>query len=90
MKKDPPALGEFRRVMTWVAGQRQFTDAAKRECAGGADGWRVAYAKVRGCMVVTREPPSGDVKRRVPIPNVCTASGVRYVDTRSRCSASSA
>lgn len=74
-------LGEFRRVMAWVAGQPQFTDAAKRQFADGADGWLVAYAKVRGYVVVTQEQPSGDVKRRVPIPNVCNAFGVRYVGT---------
>ena len=68
-------------AMGWVVGQAQFTDAAKREFADGADGWLIAYARVRGCVVVTREQPSRDVRRRVPIPNVCDAFGVAYLDT---------
>lgn len=74
-------VAEFRRVMAWVVGQSQFTDAAKREFADGADGWLIAYAKVRGCVVVTLEQPSRDVRRRVPIPNVCAEFDVRYLDT---------
>jgi predicted nucleic acid-binding protein len=74
-------VAEFRRVMAWVVRQAQFTDAAKREFADGADGWLIAYAKVGGHVVVTREQPSRDVRRRVPIPNVCDAVGVPYLDT---------
>jgi hypothetical protein len=74
-------LVEFRKVMTWVTGQPQFTDAAKQQFASGADGWLVAYAKTTGYVVVTQEQLSGDAKRRVPIPNICNAFGVRYVDT---------
>jgi len=67
--------------MAWVTAQGQFTDAAKEQFARGADGWLVAYAKAMGYVVVTQEQISADVRRRVPIPNVCTAFGVRYVDT---------
>jgi hypothetical protein len=72
---------EFTRIMAWVAGQRQFFDAAKQQFASGADGWLVAHAKARNRVVVTQEQLSADAKRRVPIPNVCNAFGVRYLDT---------
>lgn len=49
--------------------------------ANGADGWLVAYARAKGHVVVTHEQLSADVRRKVPIPNVCNAFGVRYVDT---------
>ena len=58
-------LVEFRKVMAWVTAQTQFTDAAKQQFAGGADGWLVANAKAKGCVVVTQEQLSADVKRRV-------------------------
>ena len=74
-------LAEFRNVMAWVTAQVQFADAAKEEFAAGADGWLVAYAKAKDYVVVTHEQLSPDVRRRVPIPNVCGAFGVRYVDT---------
>jgi len=59
-------------------------EQANRECRApsiSADGWLVAYAKVKGCVVVTHELPSPDVRRKVPIPNVCRAFNVQFVDT---------
>ncbi len=74
-------LAEFRRVIAWVTAQAQFSDAAKQQFASGADGWLVAHAKANGGVAVTQEQLSVDVRRRVPIPNVCKAFAVRYVDT---------
>ena len=71
----------YREVMTWVQGQDQFSDAAKADFARGADGWLVAYAKAKGCIVVTLEAINPESKRKVPIPNVCQAFGVQFVDT---------
>jgi hypothetical protein len=67
--------------MSWVQAQNRFSDAAKAEFASGADGWLVAYAKVKGRIVVTHELPNNDARRKVPIPNVCVAFGVNYRDT---------
>lgn len=71
----------YREIMTWVLGQDQFSDAAKAEFARGADGWLVAYAKAKECIVVTLETINPDIKRKVPIPNVCQAFGVQFIDT---------
>jgi hypothetical protein len=68
-------------IMAWVQAQSQFTDAAKTDFASGADGWLVAYVKGKGSVVVTQEVFDPVVKRKVPIPNVCQAFGVPYVDT---------
>jgi hypothetical protein len=68
-------------IMTWVQGQNQFSDAAKAEFARGADGWLVAYAKAKGCIVVTLEAINPDIKRKGPIPNVCQAFNVQFVNT---------
>jgi len=56
-------------------------DAAKADFASGADGWIVAYAKAKGHIVVTHEVLNPDIRRKVPIPNVCNAFDVNYHDT---------
>lgn len=68
-------------VMGWVYAQDQFSDAAKADFADGADGWLVAYARSEGCIIVTHEVLDPGIKRKVPIPNVCEAFGVSYIDT---------
>jgi len=71
----------YRRIMTWAQDQSQFTDAAKAEFANGADGWLVAYAKAKEYVVVTLEKFEPNAKARIPIPNVCRAFDVQYIDT---------
>lgn len=74
-------IESYTEVMSWVQAQDQFVDAAKADFATGADGWLVAYAKSKGRIVVTHEVVDPSIKRKVPIPNVCEAFGVSYVDT---------
>ena len=72
----------YSEIVNWVQSQNQFTGAAKAEFARGADGWLVAYARVKGSIVVTQEvlaPPEAKIK--VKIPNVCQAFNLPYVDT---------
>ena len=78
---DEDVVESYRKVMAWVQTQDQFFDAARSEFASGADGWLVAYAMTKGFVVVTHEQPSAEAKKKVPIPNVCDAFGVRYIDT---------
>ncbi len=72
------AYGE---IMSWVQAQDRFLDAAKADFASGADGWIVAYAKAKGHIIVTHEVFDPEIKRKVPIPNVCEAFSVNYQDT---------
>ncbi|MCI0447145.1 DUF4411 family protein [bacterium] len=74
-------IQSYSEIMTWVQAQNQFSDAAKADFANGADGWLIAYVRVKGCVVVTQEVPAPDVRRKVPIPNVCQAFNVSFVDT---------
>ena len=67
--------------MIWSQGQAQFTTAAKAEFARVADGWLVAYALAKVCIVVTHEQFNLEAKARIMIPNACQAFGVKYVDT---------
>ncbi|MBN1235997.1 MAG: DUF4411 family protein [Methanotrichaceae archaeon] len=79
--EDDEVIAAYRRIMIWSQGQAQFTDAAKAEFASVADGWLVAYALAKGCIVVTLEQFDANIRRRVKVPNACQAFGVKYVDT---------
>jgi len=74
-------IKSYSEIMAWVQGQPQFSDAAKTEFATVADGWLIAYANVKGRIIVTQELPAPDAKSRVPIPNVCQEFDVSFVDT---------
>lgn len=79
--EDQAVIDSFQEMVNWVYGEPQFTDAAQSEFASVADGWLVAYAAVNRFVVVTQEEYNPDVKRRVPIPNVCEEFEVEYVNT---------
>jgi hypothetical protein len=74
-------LESYAEIVQWVQAQSQFKNSAKAEFFGGADGWLVAYAKVKDCVIATLEVFNRDIKRKVPIPNVGQAFNVEYVDT---------
>jgi hypothetical protein len=74
-------ISSYTEIMGWVHAQNQFSDAAKADFAAGADGWLVAYAVSKSHTVVTHEVLDPSIRRKVPIPNVCDAFGVRCVDT---------
>jgi hypothetical protein len=78
---EPDVIQSFSEIMTWVQAQRQFSAAAKADFANGADGWLLAYARAKACVVVTQEVAAPDARRKVPLPNVCQAFDVRFVNT---------
>ena len=71
----------YRQVMESVNGNPQYFDYAKRDFERGADGWLVAYASVHGLTIVTHEVDNPEVRKRVPIPNVCRQFDIPYIDT---------
>ena len=46
-----------------------------------ADGWLVAYAQAHNLTLVTQEVRNPDIKKRVPIPNVCEQFNVNFINT---------
>ncbi len=78
---EPDVLAAYSRIIVWVQKQQQFTDAAKVDFARIADGWLVAYALAKGRTVVTHEGLAPEAKNRVPIPNICNAFGVKWMNT---------
>lgn len=71
----------YRDVMVWAFHQNQFKPEAKANFATKADAWLVAYVMARECVVLTLEQFDPYVMRKIPIPNVCRALNVQYVDT---------
>ena len=67
-------------IMEWIHTQN-FNPNAISSFAGGADGWLVAYTRVHGMVLVTDEKFNPQIRRRVPIPNVCRQFEVDYIDT---------
>jgi hypothetical protein len=58
-----------------------FKSAAKADFLNGADPWLISKALSIGGTVVTEEVYAAEVKRRVPIPNVCEQFNVPYKGT---------
>jgi hypothetical protein len=77
----PEIIAAYGELVASVNAQQQFTPAAKAEFSQKADAWLIAYARVTGRILVTREVLNTEIRRKVPIPNVCEAFAVEYVDT---------
>jgi len=67
--------------MNWVNSQTQFLPKAMSDFANGGDGWLVAFARATDSIVVTQEVLDNKIKRTVPIPNVCQAFSVQFMNT---------
>ena len=80
---EPEVVDAFREIMDWVAQHTQFRQEAKAEFAAAADGWLAAYARVHGAVLVTHEQYIPEVKRRVPLGNICHQFNIPKRDTFS-------
>jgi len=79
---DVEVTDAYRSVIEWANKQEQFSGPAKADIARGdnADAWLVAYALSKDCVVVTHEQYDRYIKARIPIPNVCQAFSVQWLD----------
>lgn len=78
---DDDVIKSYGKIMNWVYQQSQYSDAAKAEYAESPDGWIIAYAHAKQCIIVTHEVLNPNIKRKVPIPNVCQQFSIQWVDT---------
>ncbi len=78
---DELVIDTYMEMNKWVAENGQFQPRAKAEFANAADGWVAAYASVHKAIVITHEVFRENVKRRVPLPNVCRQFNTNYQDT---------
>lgn len=78
---EQPVTDTYGKVMAWVYSNSRFTSEAKERFARGADGWLVAFAEVHNAIVVTNEVLDLNIRKRVPIPNVCRQFNVQCLNT---------
>ncbi len=71
----------YKKIMMWALNQEQFKDEAKHEFADDPDAWVIAYAEVRGYVVVTHETYEPNIRRKIKIPNVCEEFDIPYINT---------
>lgn len=74
-------------VSQWATMNNVYTQAAKNEFASVADSWLIAEALSLSVTVITHETPDPSCKKRVKIPDVCNAVGVKFcnLNTAFRC-----
>lgn len=65
-------------VSQWATTNRVYTQAAKVEFVSVADSWIIAEALSQSVTVITHETPDPSCRKRVKIPDVCNAVGVRF------------
>jgi hypothetical protein len=58
-----------------------YKEAAKAEFLATADPWLIAKAATTGATVVTHEVFSPEIKKKVPIPNICLQFGIKTANT---------
>lgn len=78
---DPDVVAVYSRLITWVTNQPQYRQSAVAEFARGADGWVMAYAKVKDHTVVSMEVSAPYSQKSAKMPDICSAHGINHVDT---------
>jgi hypothetical protein len=76
----PDIQQKFSEIATWTV-TSPFGPEHIAKFLAGADPWLVAAADVRQACVVTQETHVGPGAKKVKIPNVCEAFGVRCIHT---------
>lgn len=78
---DEDVIEAYREVIEWATSQEQFTESAKSEFATVGDSWLIACAKANNYTLVTHESFNGEIRKKIPIPNVCRALNIQYINT---------
>ena len=78
-------LEQYAELMQWVDKQRnQYTQNAIDEFMkeNNADAWLISLAltDIDKYVIVTFEKENNQIKRKIPIPNVCKAFNIKYCD----------
>jgi hypothetical protein len=82
--KTEQVLEQYARLMQWAETERAYKQIAIDEFMeeDNADTWLIAYAMTdpKEYKLVTFEKPNNDIKRKIPIPNVCKHFQIGYCD----------
>ena len=81
LQPDQQTVTSMEKLSKWTMDPaRQYFPAARSDFLSKADYFLVAAADAGGHIVVTREQPAPDAKKRILIPDACLAMGVRFSD----------
>ncbi len=78
--EDNATQSNFALIANWVMTQN-FKQTAVGEFLSVADPWLIAKAKTLGATVVTQEKSAPNSQRKIYIPDICNAFGVKYLNT---------
>ncbi len=78
---EPDIVKAYREIISWANNHTQYSPQAKAALANVADGWLVAYAKAKDCIVITMEAPSPQSVRVIKIPDICNQFSVPFLNT---------
>lgn len=80
---DPMVIDSYSQIVQDITDDTQYSISAKNEFASKADSWIIAHAHAHKYILVTEEVYNRDIKRKVPIPNVCLKYGLTCMNTIS-------
>jgi hypothetical protein len=74
-------LSSYQQIMDWIRENDHFEENAKNKFKSSdiADAFLVAFCKAHNLILVTEEKYNPNIKKRIPIPNVCHAFSVLYI-----------
>jgi predicted nucleic acid-binding protein len=81
--KNQKVIEAYAAIVQWAQAQSQFNQTAKDEfmAINNADTWVIAFALANNLTIVTHEVFDSNIKKKIPIPNVCRAFGIKSCDT---------
>jgi hypothetical protein len=81
--KDDGILQAYSTLVNWAQGQTQYNQNAKDIFMekDNADTWVLSFALSKKLIIVTHEVFDANIKKRIPIPNVCRNFDIDYCDT---------
>ena len=77
---DGETMKQYTIAQEWVERNPRYNEVARLTFADVADAYLVATAAAKGMTLVTYETSDPMSKKRVKIPDVCNALGVRFCD----------
>lgn len=77
---DADVMAQYTITQNWAKSNSLYTQTALNTFANVADAYLVATAAAKNMTLVTYEGSNPNSKKRVMIPDVCNALGVRYCD----------
>lgn len=75
----PDIQAAYRKVVTWVEENEQYSRSAKQKFFNGADPWLVAFATVNKQKLVTYEVRSPESKTLVKLPDVANQFAISCI-----------